>query len=1161
MQFVKLRLQGFKSFVDPTEMVIAPGLTGVVGPNGCGKSNLLEALRWVMGETSPKAMRGGGMEDVIFAGAASRPARRFAEVALHVDDGARRAPPGFPDTAALEITRRITRDMGSAYRANGREVRARDVRMLFADAATGAHSPALVRQGMISELVNARPTARRAILEEAAGIGGLYQRRQEAEGKLDHASRNLARVNDVLEQRGAQIATLVRQARQAARYREIAGELRGAEGALSWLRWHEAARQAAADQAALDLVARAAAAAQADLTACAAARAGAQAALPPLRDEDEIARAVIQRHLAERSRLEAREVEARGDIARLHARTIQIAKDLEREEALNRDADEMMDALAQEELALRAEDDGGAARRAPAEQAARDAGDALALREAASDRLTGDAARLQARHLSVAGRLEQARAANARASDEAERAAEDVEALADEIEGFDAAMRGAAAAAAAAADAAGARADAGLRGAEAARAAAQSAESEAGAARSAAQGEARALGAETAGLRRLLEHGAGAAAQAIDQVRAAPGWEAALGAALGDDLRAPFLALGQDAATGWADPAPSLTSPPTAPPAPWPAGAEPLTLHVVAPDALARRLAHVAAVPRAAGAGLQGALAPGQRLVSREGDLWRWDGYRVAGDDAPSAAALRLQHRNRIEALSVQCVDADAAAQAAGGAHERARAALAVAAEADGAARAARRAADQRQTDAQRALIRAETDLDLRRGRLEALRHALGARRDDAADAAERLEDAQEAAEELEDLGEVQGALEAARGALAGARQALMSARAEADALRREGEARAKRLPDIARERAGWAKRHGSAGARLADLHARLARGTDDLATARTIPAALEGERAGLIARIAAAETRAAVAAITLSAAQIAQIAAETAERDALARLSACREARARAEALAEAAGARAQDAAARTHEETGHTPDALAAALGLTPQTAPAAKASEALIADLRRRRDAIGPVNLRAEEDAAEIAAERDRLLAEVADLDQAIERLRAAVAQLNAEGRARLLAAFEQVNASFGTLFAHLFGGGEASLALIESDDPLDAGLEIMAMPPGKRLSTLSLMSGGEQTLTALSLIFAVFLANPAPICVLDEVDAPLDDANVTRFCDLLDEMTRRTATRFLIITHHALTMSRMDRLFGVTMAEQGVSQLVSVDLSRAAGMVEG
>jgi chromosome segregation protein len=165
------------------------------------------------------------------------------------------------------------------------------------------------------------------------------------------------------------------------------------------------------------------------------------------------------------------------------------------------------------------------------------------------------------------------------------------------------------------------------------------------------------------------------------------------------------------------------------------------------------------------------------------------------------------------------------------------------------------------------------------------------------------------------------------------------------------------------------------------------------------------------------------------------------------------------------------------------------------------------------------------------------------------------------LNSEGRARLLAAFKQVNASFGTLFAHLFGGGEASLALIESDDPLDAGLEIMAMPPGKRLSTLSLMSGGEQTLTALSLIFAVFLANPAPICVLDEVDAPLDDANVTRFCDLLDEMTRRTKTRFLIITHHALTMSRMDRLFGVTMAEQGVSQLVSVDLSRAAEMAEG
>jgi len=218
-----------------------------------------------------------------------------------------------------------------------------------------------------------------------------------------------------------------------------------------------------------------------------------------------------------------------------------------------------------------------------------------------------------------------------------------------------------------------------------------------------------------------------------------------------------------------------------------------------------------------------------------------------------------------------------------------------------------------------------------------------------------------------------------------------------------------------------------------------------------------------------------------------------------------------------------------------------------------------EAEVGRLKRQRDALGAVNLRAEEDAKEVEAEYTSLASEKADLEEAVKALRNGISNLNREGRERLLTAFEQVNSNFGMLFKHLFGGGEADLVMVESDDPLEAGLEIMCQPPGKKLSTMSLLSGGEQTLTALALIFAVFLANPAPICVLDEVDAPLDDANVTRFCDMLDEMCRRTDTRFLIITHHAVTMARMDRLFGVTMQEQGVSQLVSVDLKRAETMV--
>ncbi len=286
---------------------------------------------------------------------------------------------------------------------------------------------------------------------------------------------------------------------------------------------------------------------------------------------------------------------------------------------------------------------------------------------------------------------------------------------------------------------------------------------------------------------------------------------------------------------------------------------------------------------------------------------------------------------------------------------------------------------------------------------------------------------------------------------------------------------------------------------------------------------------------------------------------AKEAEREAERHASDAREHRAAAQARAEAARETVNAAADRIAEEQETTPETLLETLKADPDKLPSAEKIETDVLRLRRNRDALGAVNLRAEEDAREVETEHDALLSEKTDLEGAIGALRSGIASLNKEGRERLLTAFEQVNSNFGMLFKHLFGGGEAKLVLVESDDPLEAGLEIMCQPPGKKLSTISLLSGGEQSLTALALIFAVFLANPAPICVLDEVDAPLDDANVARFCDLLDEMCRRTNTRFLIITHHAVTMARMDRLFGVTMGEQGVSQLVSVDLKKAESMV--
>ena len=387
----------------------------------------------------------------------------------------------------------------------------------------------------------------------------------------------------------------------------------------------------------------------------------------------------------------------------------------------------------------------------------------------------------------------------------------------------------------------------------------------------------------------------------------------------------------------------------------------------------------------------------------------------------------------------------------------------------------------------------------------------------------------------------------------------MMTARASHDEVRREGEARVRRGQEIARELATWRARLDTAQLRSADLTARRAEAEAELAKASTAPQEIAAKRAELAEAMRIAETRRVNSGDTLALAETALRAATLTEREAERLASEAREARARSEARAEAGRVIVAQAAQRIGEEAGATPEALLESLQADPTRMPAAEALETDVNRLKRQRDALGAVNLRAEEDAAGVQAEHDHLVSEKADLEAAIKKLRAGIAGLNREGRERLLTAFEQVNANFTILFTHLFGGGEARLVLVESDDPLEAGLEILCQPPGKKLSTLSLLSGGEQTLTALALIFGVFLANPAPICVLDEVDAPLDDANVTRFCDLMDEMTRRTETRFLVITHHAVTMSRMDRLYGVTMAEQGVSQLVSVDLKRAEALV--
>lgn len=1150
MRFSKLRLTGFKSFVDPTDLIIADGLTGVVGPNGCGKSNLLEALRWVMGENRPKAMRGGGMEDVIFAGTSSRAARNFAEVSLLMDNTERLAPSGFNDSDSLEIIRRITRDIGSAYKTNGKDVRARDVQMLFADASTGAHSPALVRQGQISELINAKPKARRRILEEAAGISGLYQRRHEAELKLKGTEQNLLRVDDVVEQLAAQLQQLARQARQAARYRQIGDQLRLAEGMLLYRRWREAdeARLAAEDV----LKTRTTQTSQAEAAARAASqrREGEEERLPPLREEAAIAAAILQRLQVQRDALSDQDAQARQTIETLTSRIVQLGQDIERETGLNRDAGETIERLEWEQRELSKAADGYDDKLEDSAEQARESAAILQEREDHLSQVTEDVARLVARHQSAQRLVEDSRKTLNRSEGEADKARLAVDQARGTLEQAEADFETAQTAEEEAMEAA-EQAEDMLAEADEARTETQAREADARAELSAADGELGALRAEMTALAKLVDRDTAEGGQILDELRVEPGFEKALGAALADDLRAPLVA--SDGPSGW------VQLPGYDQDASLPAGATPLALHVSGPEALGRRIAQIGLVEGDMGSRLQPMLQPGQRLVSSEGDLWRWDGYRAWAEDAPSAAAMRLEQLNRLEALKQEFERVGAIADGARAAHASLSRRLIEVTEADKAARQARRVADQRVADAARALSRAEAERNLSEGRLETLGLAVTRHTEDAMAARQQLGDAETAMADLGNLESARASVEDIKQTVEAARITMLTHRSLHDELRREGEARTKRSQQVTKDLSGWRHRLETAERRISELAERRDASQEDLEDAHAVPEEIAEKREELSGAITEAEARKAEASDALIGAETRLRDAVQDERETERLASEAREARAAAEARTEAARETVQAGAERIAEEQQLTPAQLLTQLDVDPDAMPNAETLEAEVNRHKRQRDSLGAVNLRAEEDAREVQEEYDTLVSEKSDLEEAIKTLRSGISSLNREGRERLLTAFEQVNSNFAMLFKHLFGGGEANLVMVESDDPLDAGLEIMCQPPGKKLSTLSLLSGGEQTLTAMALIFAVFLANPAPICVLDEVDAPLDDANVTRFCDLLDEMCRQTDTRFLIITHHAVTMSRMDRLFGVTMQEKGVSQLVSVDLKKAEAMV--
>ena len=1101
MKFNRLRISGFKSFVEPTELFIEPGLTAVVGPNGCGKSNLFDALRWVMGESRPTSVRGTEMDDVIFAGSAARPSRNTAEVILYIDNEDRTATGSYNEYEAIEISRRIEREAGSVYRINGRDVRQRDVQLFFADAASGAASTAFVRQGQIGLLVSQKPLARRAILEEAAGIAGLHQRRHEAELRLKAAETNMARLDDVIAELEGQLQSLKRQARQAARYRNLSGLIRKAEALAFYLRWNAAGVQGIAASDALEAAIAAVEAATAIAAETSTIQANVASELPPLRQTEAEAGAALHRLIVEREALEAEEARAREAAQRLRQRIGQAEQDTQRESALDADALAALEKLAEEAGAL-------------AESSAR-AGDLLANSEAATNELNEALAIAEKRLEALTAELAEWHAkkqSHERAKNVAAALAEtSAEQLTTAQQRLDEAMAGASDApdvrsaeeAAEAAQAVTQAARAALAEAQSALDAATASESNARSPLENAERQVQLLSAEAKALADLLRpEGADLWPPLTDSVRVEPGYEAATRRRVGGRSRSPARRSGPPSlartrcgraatAAAWRDvaclsrrSARSTRAPPrhdrcgrrrSGQGAAVATEARPASRHVARRLVALGRLHVIGRCPLAChdqACATQPPRSTRKRNRSREGNARRHLRALCGSEDrrghrAPKLARSRAGYAPRRTGV-----------ERGPGTHGQ-----------DGARR--------RRTHVQAGVARSRNPPARPGARCGArIRGACGRR---VARIGRRVESSETTA--------------TARTESSEARARAAEARVALDNLRKEAIRREERLSAITQEKSRWEARRAAAAEQIAELNRRLDEMRAELVQLDEVPAAIALKREALLDAIGKAEARRNQAADARAEAERRLAEADKNAKAATTALSTAREERARAQALAEGAAARLNELQTRIRDELDAVPEELAERAEIKDgEELPDQEHADKRVEKLKAEREQLGGVNLRAEEEAAEHQERLSKMVADRADLDGAVQRLRRGIQSLNREGRERLIESFEKVNNNFRELFTKLFEGGEAKLTFTESEDPLEAGLEIFARPPGKKLQSLSLLSGGEQALTALALIFAVFLVNPAPVCVLDEVDAPLDDANVERFCNLLDEMTR-------------------------------------------------
>jgi chromosome segregation protein len=880
MKFKKLEVVGFKSFADKTSFHFEDGLTGIVGPNGCGKSNIVEALRWCMGETSAKSLRGSGMEDVIFSGTTSRPSKNLCEVALKLENDNRL--PQFKDMPEIEVRRKIEKDKGSKYYLNGREVRAKDIQILFADLSTGPHSPSMVSQGRVGSLVTAKPTDRRAILEEAAGISGLHVRRHEAELRLDAAENNLKKADDIMKQIENQLKSLLKQAEEASKYKNISNEIQHLEAKLVYFQSKEIAKSILVAQEELGEVEDEISAVNIDKNFNEDALKEESQKITPLRNENAQLNAKLQRLNLEFEQISEEEGRAKNEVEKIKKEIKQINIDIDREKQIINDSSSNEKRLLNERSDIEETEKTSSE---VEEQAEKDYKESL-----------GELNKEQ----EVLNKLS--------------------EKIFSQIGGFEFGV----------------------------------------------------IKRKTSQLSSLIDN----------------------------------ISL---------------------------------------------------------------------RLKTQSEST---DNY-----DAPTLKGKIIEFYNEFKNIEdlIKQINFD--------------------------------------------LEAAEPQANLN------------------SDLTNKIK--QEFLEKLKIVSELQGK--------------YASRLSKYENLKQDSLKRKERLKNIDSEIKNWIDLKNSSEQKFKELNARL-KGSEEVLTEEEIKPGTIAEKKGTY-----------VQNIENVKEDIVQINEQlTSKEDSVKLINqklydingivlGITERKVRAQTIIEGLKDKKKEIELKSLSEFKHTLEELPNFAGIDIEEDIQANKIDNQIQKLKDQREKMGAVNLRADNETQELQDQIDRMMNDRKDLVQGIQKLKGSINDLNQKGRERLLDSFEKVSRKFNDVYTKLFAGGNARLELIESDDPLEAGLELLASPPGKKLQSITLLSGGEQALTAMALIFAVFLINPSPICILDEVDAPLDDANVTRFCALLDELSNVTDTKFVVITHHALTMSRMNRLYGVTMAERGVSQLVAVDLEKAEGMV--